>query len=166
VHFPSRREGKKKSEPRRINAAKVVRKIVDEILATDANAKIIIMGDCNDEPTDISLTQYIKADNSQTPNDGILFNAMYSLHQAGKGSYFHENKFDMIDNLIVSDGLLFAESGIKYKKNSAAVFQPLFITQQKPEKFKGAPQRTFAGDKYFSNGYSDHFPIYCILEKK
>ncbi len=48
-HWPSRRSGQKKSEPLRMAAAQLTRSIVDSLLALDPNAKVIVMGDMNDE---------------------------------------------------------------------------------------------------------------------
>ena len=44
AHWPSRSGGQTASEPRRIDAAKLGRKIIDSLLTEDPNAKIILMG--------------------------------------------------------------------------------------------------------------------------
>jgi len=60
-HWPSRRGGLEKSEPKRMYVAQQVRKKVDEILKNDANANIILMGDFNDEPENNSLRKGLNA---------------------------------------------------------------------------------------------------------
>ena len=54
-HWPSRAGGMMRSEPGRIKAGILNRKIIDSILSTNPNAKIINMGDFNDNPTDKSV---------------------------------------------------------------------------------------------------------------
>ncbi len=55
-HWPSRRSGQKKSEPLRMAAAQLTRSIVDSLLALDPpNAKVIVMGDMNDDPKDKAI---------------------------------------------------------------------------------------------------------------
>jgi endonuclease/exonuclease/phosphatase family metal-dependent hydrolase len=49
-HWPSRYGGK--SSELREHAATIVRKVVDSLYAADDKAKVIIMGDLNDDPTD------------------------------------------------------------------------------------------------------------------
>ncbi|MEN8957485.1 MAG: hypothetical protein ABF258_05635, partial [Flavobacteriales bacterium] len=60
-HWSSRRAGQKESEHKRVKAASVLRAKVDEILNKDASAKIIIMGDFNDYPTNKSVYEVLKA---------------------------------------------------------------------------------------------------------
>jgi endonuclease/exonuclease/phosphatase family metal-dependent hydrolase len=55
LHWPSRRGGEKKSSPKREAAADVTRHIVDSILAIDENAKVVVMGDLNDDPVNSSV---------------------------------------------------------------------------------------------------------------
>ncbi len=60
-HWPSRRGGQKESEPNRIAAAQTLRDAVDRIFNKDANAKIMVIGDFNDEPVNISVLETLKA---------------------------------------------------------------------------------------------------------
>ncbi|GAB1443547.1 hypothetical protein MASR2M39_23880 [Ignavibacteriales bacterium] len=59
-HWPSRRGGEK-SVPARIAAASVLRNSIDQLLKDDPKSKIIMMGDFNDEPLDISIEQTLRA---------------------------------------------------------------------------------------------------------
>ncbi|MCS7005536.1 MAG: endonuclease/exonuclease/phosphatase family protein [Cytophagales bacterium] len=165
VHLPSRKEGKEKSEFRRIAVASQLRKEIENLLLQNLSYKFIVMGDFNDEPTDKSIIQVLKADDSQIDQDRKLFNPMYLLKQAGKGTYFHQGKWELIDNILISDGILFSQKGFQYVNNSADIYAPEHLKQQKPEKFKGAPHRTFAGNRYLG-GYSDHFGVYIYLKFK
>ena len=60
-HWPSRRGGEKRSRSKRIKAAKLNRQIIDSLFSEDPYAKVITMGDFNDDPTSPSVKKYLKA---------------------------------------------------------------------------------------------------------
>ena len=49
-HWPSRSGGQMRSEPARIKAGQLNKKIIDSIQSLDPKAKVISMGDFNDDP--------------------------------------------------------------------------------------------------------------------
>ena len=55
-HWPSRSGGQAESEPQRVKAAEVNKRIIDSIQKIDINANIISMGDFNDHPDAVSYT--------------------------------------------------------------------------------------------------------------
>lgn len=59
-HWPSRRGGPEKSNFKREKAAYITSRILDKLYTTDPNAKVVIMGDLNDDPTDSSLKNVLK----------------------------------------------------------------------------------------------------------
>ncbi len=56
-HWSSRREGEKETEHKRLAASNKVKSIIKSIKAEDPKAKIIVMGDFNDNPDNKSLIQ-------------------------------------------------------------------------------------------------------------
>ncbi|GAG77357.1 unnamed protein product, partial [marine sediment metagenome] len=54
-HWPSRRGGEARSRPKRIKAAKLNKRIIDSLFSIDPYAKIITMGDLNDDPLSSSV---------------------------------------------------------------------------------------------------------------
>ena len=60
-HWPSRSGGEERSAPAREAAAAVVKHHTDSILKGAPNAKIIIMGDLNDDPINTSVAVVLKA---------------------------------------------------------------------------------------------------------
>ena len=165
-HWPSRRGGEIESEPRRISAAKTLRTEVESILSVKNKSKIIIVGDFNDEPTNVSITESLKAkpffcdslDHENLPEDSgtDLFNLSYKAWFDGMGSYKYQDNFNMLDQIMISKDLLL-EDNLKYLCNSFEVFKPeLMVTRS--GKFKGAPFPTYGGSRYLG-GYSDHFPV-------
>lgn len=163
-HWPSRRGGKKESEPLRIAAAQVTRHIVDSLFNINPKAKIIVMGDMNDDPNNVSITNYLRAKGQKhLLSEGDLFNPAWELHKKGIGTLAYQGKWNFFDQIIISQGLLNnnLQSWEFYK---AFVFNEQFLLNQEG-RFAGYPYRTFSGNSYIG-GYSDHLPSYIILMKK
>lgn len=164
-HWPSRSGGQERSEPRRILVASKVREAVDEILAAEPDAKIIVMGDLNDHPIDKSVFETLRAKNNKKPSqEGDLFNLMYDYHLAGEGSHAYKGNWGVLDHMIVSYGLLNAKSGLTIGTGDGYIHKQDFFlyTNKAGEKF---PSRSYGGPKYFG-GYSDHLPVIAELKIK
>lgn len=164
LHWPSRRGGEKRSSPLREKAADVTRHIVDSLLEIDPNAKVICMGDLNDDPVNSSVKKHLNTTGKkEDAKDGILYNPMLNLYKKGVGSLAYRDKWNLFDQIIMSPGWLDKESKgyIHYK---TFVFNKPFL-MQKEGRFKGYPFRTYVGDTYMG-GYSDHFPVYIYVIKE
>ncbi len=164
-HWPSRSGGEKKSAPLRNTAAKLCRSIVDSIMKIDINAKIIVMGDLNDDPTNASLTKYLNAKGDiKKVAVGDLFNPGYKMFKKdGIGSLAYRDSWNLFDQIIVSSGLI-GEDKTNYKFYKSFVYNKKFLTQSEGA-YSGYPLRTYAGGVY-QGGYSDHFPAYIFLIKE
>lgn len=170
AHFPSRREGVLQSEHRRIAAARLMRHITDSLLQRQPAAKIVLMGDFNDNPDNLSLSKVLQAESHFTPLSPLrLYNPMAQLHKAGKGSSVYRNEWQLFDNIIVN-GNLTGDNPLSFRLykdlqtgERSFVFNAPFLTRQSGRD-PGYPTRTYAGKKYFG-GYSDHFPVYIFIEK-
>lgn len=164
LHWPSRRGGEKRSSPLREKAADVTRHIVDSLLEIDPKAKVICMGDLNDDPVNSSVKKHLNTTGKKDDaKDGILYNPMLKLYKKGVGSLAYRDKWNLFDQIILSPGFLDKESDgyIHYK---TFVFNKPFL-MQKEGRFKGYPFRTYVGDTYMG-GYSDHFPVYVYIIKE
>lgn len=148
-HWSSRREGEKETEHKRIAAANVVNNVIARLKKEQANAKVIVMGDFNDNPENESLMLLEK--------EGHLYNPFSTVLSYNKGSLNHDFQWNMFDQILIS-GNFFDPDGTKLKFIKAEVFNSKFLTQYHG-KYKGQPFRTYAGKKY-KGGYSDHFPVY------
>ncbi len=160
-HWPSRAGDSEKTEPKRIEAAKVLRTKIDSILLKDINAKIIAMGDFNDYPNNLSMTEVM---NCEPGADQQLTNLSYEQHENGEGTYNFRGEWGMLDQFIVSDGILNTSKGLGTSDTSAFIFKRdwlLFKEKGKP----AIPNRTFGGSNYYG-GYSDHLPIGLSLNMK
>ncbi|MDR3328595.1 MAG: endonuclease/exonuclease/phosphatase family protein [Prevotellaceae bacterium] len=163
MHWPSRRGGEKRSKPLRDGAAALCRSIVDSLQGADPTAKIIIMGDLNDDPSNESLTKILKARPSiEATEKGGLYNTMYKHYQNGVGSLAWDDSWNLFDQIIVSETLL-GKDYSTYKLLKSRVFNEDFL-KQKEGRYKGYPFRTYANGA-FVGGYSDHFPTYIFLVK-
>ena len=161
-HWPSRRGGETKSRPKRIAAAELSRHIADSLIADDKNAKVIIMGDLNDTPNDVSVTKYLKAtDDKKLLKKGYFFNPMQTKEKNGEGSHAYRDNWSMLDQLILTPGLVDVKNRKTYTFYQARIFKKDFMLNPQGS-FKGYPLRSFVGNSW-QGGYSDHFPVYVLL---
>lgn len=163
-HWPSRRGGVEKSEGNRLIAAKTLRQKIDQIIAQNPEAKIVIMGDLNDTPINNSLVNELKTNNIETPkpiNAEIqnLYNLSYPLSYKGIGTHNFEGKWEMYDQIIVSGSLLL-NKGLHTKAEKFQVVERDFMMYPDKKYNQPLPSRTYEGIKYHA-GYSDHLPV-CI----
>lgn len=162
-HWPSRRGGQKQSEPRRIQAAKLSQKIIDSIYKITKNAKIIMMGDFNDNPNNKSFKKVLKTKKTKSlePQTNYLYNPMESMYKKGFGSLGYRDQWSLFDQILVSKTLLDTTQWYLW---SSHIYNPKYLKNERG-RYKGYPKRTFAGGRY-QTGYSDHFPVYLYLIKK
>jgi len=162
-HWPSRSGGEMTTRPRRNAAADLTRHLVDSLLATDARAKVFVMGDLNDDPSNESLRKHLKAAaDPDDVRDGELYNCMYPLYKKGIGSLYYRDGLNLFDQIIITQALL-GKDYSTYKFYKARVFNSQFLVQ-KDGQYKGYPLRTLVGT-VFQGGYSDHFPVYVLVVK-
>lgn len=163
-HWPSRSGGEKRSQPLRIEAGKLGRHIVDSLLTENANARIVYLGDLNDDPVNASVKRFLKSDGRKEAAVGdMLYNPMVDLYNKGIGSLAWRDSWNLFDQVLVSPGLVHRNEG-NYHFFGAKVFNKPYLRQQDGN-FAGYPFRTYVGDNY-RGGYSDHFPVYVILVRE
>lgn len=152
-HWPSRHQGSDTTGHKRMFAAQTIVGIIEDIRAEDVDAKVIIMGDFNDNPRNESI-QFLKKEQR-------LYNPMESLRSFTRGSAKHKFKWLLFDQILMTSNLVTPDKqGLKFVK--ADIFDDQFLTEY-TGKYKGQPFRTYVGKKYMG-GYSDHFPVYIQLE--
>lgn len=164
AHWPSRGGGQAASEPSRIAAAKLGREIIDSLLKEDPNAKIVLMGDLNDDPVNKSVRDYLRARTKLAKvKSGDLYNVMYDKFKLGDCTLAYQDAWNLFDQLIISQGLMGIDEST-YIFHKSYVYSKDYL-KQKEGNYKGYPKRTHAGGLYL-NGYSDHFPVYMVLKKE
>lgn len=164
AHWPSRRGGEKRSMPNRRAAAELGRHIIDSLLAADPDARVMYMGDLNDDPVDPSVLRFLRSTGDRdAASGGRLFNPMYGPYQKGIGSLAWRDAWNLFDQILVSEALVSGQGG-DYRYYGARIFNEPYL-RQKDGNFAGYPFRTFVGDTY-QDGFSDHFPVFLILVKE
>jgi len=161
MHWPSKRGGEKRSKPLRDGAARLARSIVDSLYDVNPNAKIILMGDLNDNPSSTSVQKVLNARPTPEKTEARgIYNAAYKSYKDGIGSYAWNDSWDLLDQIMLSKPLLDKDYS-SYKFLRYSIFNADFL-KQKDGRYKGYPWRTYSGTN-FVGGYSDHFPAYILL---
>lgn len=155
-HWPSRGEGLQESKPKRNAMAQLNKRVVDSLQRRNKNAKIIIMGDLNDNPSDESVANTLGA---KTDKSAQLYNPWAAVHKTGKGTSVFKRHWDHFDQVIISTSFT-RKGGWQYDR--ADIFDEAFILNKGFE--DAYPLRSFKG-KYWNNGYSDHLPVILYLRK-
>ncbi|WP_207496260.1 endonuclease/exonuclease/phosphatase family protein [Aridibaculum aurantiacum] len=163
-HWPSRRGGEERSQPARNAAAAVVKAHIDGVMAKTPDAKVVVMGDLNDDPTSPSVAQILKAKGKEKEvRTSGLFNPWVDLYKKGIGTLAYQDAWGLFDQIIVSHAWLSKEQeGFFYFMPK--VFNKEYMVEN-IGRYKGYPMRTWDGNTYRA-GYSDHFPTYLIMLKK
>lgn len=162
-HWPSRRGGEKRSSPLREAAADLARSIIDSIqTAENGNAKIMFMGDLNDDPTNVSVRKNMRSVGKiMKVGPGELFNPFESFYKKGIGTLAWRDSWNLFDQIILTEQLIDQSDFTEWTFYKAVVFNKPFL-MQKGGRFEGYPYRSFAGGQYLG-GYSDHFPVYLYI---
>jgi len=163
-HWPSRSGGEARSRHKRIKAAELNKKIIDSLMDIDPYAKIVTMGDLNDDPDNASVKKVLEAKaNRKDVKQKGLYNPMSTMSKKGIGSLAWRDSWNLFDQIIVSKGLLDNDYS-SYKYYKAGVYNKNYLTNPRG-KYKGYPYRSFANGTY-TGGYSDHFPVYIYIIKE
>lgn len=161
AHWPSRSGGQASSEPKRVAAAQVGRKVADSIQDAEENAKIVYMGDLNDDPINKSVREVMKAKGSPDKlSEEAFFNPMRQFYEKGIGTLAWRDNWNLFDQVLISHPLTQSDMG-SFQFYEAGIYNPSYL-QLEEGNFKGYPFRTFVGSSY-QGGYSDHFPVYAYL---
>lgn len=154
-HWPSRRSGDIETEHKRMKASQKVTEIISFLKEKNAEAKIIVMGDFNDDPENNSL--------KALEQSHALFNPMRTLISKDRGTTSHNQNWNLFDQFIITHNFFERKKNtLRYVK--ANIFDAEYLKEQ-DGKYKGSPYRTYVGKRY-KGGYSDHFPVYMIIKKK
>ncbi len=164
-HWPSRRGGQIKSNPKREKAAYITQQIINKIDLENDNAKIIVMGDFNDDPIDKSVKIGLKASAELELIPNTLYNPMEKMYKNGLNTLGYRDGLNLFDQILMSDDCISLDKNYNsYKFYKAGIFNPNYIITPKG-RYKGYPFRSFQYNNY-TGGYSDHFPVYIYLIKE
>lgn len=135
LHLPSRRGNSSRAAKAR---TMITSALSDHVKRDSASAKIIVMGDFNDNPT-----------------SRLIRHTLYELHcttidayRRGQGSYAWRDTWQMYDNILISKNITIS--------GAARLFAPAYIFTPSG-RFRGYPQR---------GTFSDHLPVILEIETK
>lgn len=169
THWPSKSGGEKRSRPKREAAAKLGRAVIDSIQTAEPGAKLIYMGDLNDEPHSNAVKHIMNTVKDRKDAVGPkLYNPMEKLHDQGIGSHSWQGVWGIIDQMLFTPGFVAqtADDFKDFRFYVAKIYNKEYL-RTTTGSWKGTPFRSFGGDVW-QNGYSDHFAVYSYLvrEKK
>ena len=164
-HWPSRFSGSAYRE----RAALLVRDIKDSLLRADPAVKVLVMGDMNDDPTNKSMKDVLKAKaDVKDVKEGCMYNPWYNmLANDGVGTLAYQGSWNLFDQIVLTPNLVDADgrkdySTLKYWKNQ--IFRRSYMMNTEG-RYKGTPKRTHASGIWL-DGYSDHLPVVVYLVKE
>ncbi|MDY2586085.1 endonuclease/exonuclease/phosphatase family protein [Winogradskyella aquimaris] len=161
-HWPSRSGGEARSRSKRVGAAKLNKRIIDSLQSIDPYAKIFTMGDLNDDPTNDSVKEVLKA---KKEKDEVPFKGIYNPYEKmftekGWGTTAYRDALSLFDQIMMTKPLLDDDySSFRFWK--AGIYNPSYMFNKRG-RYEGYPFRSFA-DGGFTGGFSDHFPVYVYL---
>ncbi|MEM9679184.1 MAG: endonuclease/exonuclease/phosphatase family protein [Bacteroidota bacterium] len=163
-HWPSRGGGTGTIEFRNA-AAKLGKKIIDSVQAEHKDAKIFTMGDLNDNPTNESVKDFLKAEAKRKkvkPNG--IYNPYENMYKKkGLGTTAWRDSWSLFDQIMITQPLLEKDyTSFRYYK--AGIYNKDYVTTKRG-RWKGYPFRSFA-DGGYTGGFSDHFPVYVYVIKQ
>jgi hypothetical protein len=164
-HWPSRSGGEARSRSKRVGAAKLNKRIIDSLQSIDPYAKIFTMGDLNDDPTNDSVKEVLKAKKNK---EDVELKGLYNPYEKmfsdkGYGTTAYRDAWSLFDQIIMSQPLL-EEDYSSYRFWKAGIYNKAYLTNKRG-RWEGYPFRSFA-DGGFTDGFSDHFPVYVYLIKQ
>lgn len=165
-HWPSRLGGEAASRPSREKAATLNLQIVEEIRRTEPNAKIISMGDLNDDPINSSLKKILKtASNYKKVKEGEIYNPFEEMFKRGLNTLGYRDNINLFDQIFFTSSLITLDKEyFSYRFYKAGIFNPNYLITKEGQ-YKGYPMRSYSNSTWIG-GYSDHFPVYIHLIKE
>lgn len=131
-HLPSQRGGKAESEWKRQIAREVLEQAVDSVYSLNPNAKIVVMGDMNDERLKVK---------------GLEDERVRGLVE---GTHKYQGRWSGLDHFYVSPAL--------DSISEAKIYDAEWILETDEQYMGLKPKRTYNGVRY-QKGFSDHLPI-------
>ena len=166
-HWPSQRGGTKKTEYLRVKSAELNNKIIEEIYFEVPDAKIITLGDFNDNPDSKSIKKILKAKSDKKKiKESELYNPFANMFKKGFSSLGFRDNINLFDQIIITSNFLskIVTDYDSYKFYKASIYNPSYLTTRKG-RYEGYPFRSWSNGN-FTGGYSDHYPVYMYLIKE
>ena len=158
------REGYLESLPRRKEAARTLRTLLDTLLGNGPERRVLVAGDLNDELTDPVPAQVLRVMN-EGPGLADARLSDTCLYPTGPpppghfpGTLKYRGRWYEFDHILAS-GHFFRDTTLYIRPGSKALHRPAFLLEKDPAFPGDRPFRTYNGYR-FSGGFSDHLPVY------
>ncbi len=163
-HWPSRSGGQSESDHKRLTVARLLRSKIDSLMQGSPQAKVVITGDFNDEPSDYSVSGGLGACSVKKKSDTCRLVNLSSvfMDDARTGTHKFDGNWSVLDQFIVSGAMLKDESGFACTPADAHIFSAPFILVNDENGLGKRPFRTYDGYRY-AGGFSDHLPVFLDL---
>jgi endonuclease/exonuclease/phosphatase family metal-dependent hydrolase len=167
-HWPARSAGQYDSEPFRLLTGETVSDILDDLFEEfeiGNRIPIILMGDFNDEPFNRSMQEYLRgtrdAGRVRRSRSPVVYNLMWpAMTGPNPGSYRYGTEWNMLDQFLVTKGMLRTDSHVRVRAESVEIHRPANMVGR-----GGAPIRHGRPSRGLNpNGFSDHYPILVQLD--
>ena len=90
---------------------------------------------------------------------------MTKMYKAGVATLGYRDAPNLFDQMIASKNLYSTEKlSAGYSLYKTEVYAPSYLKNSEGQ-WKGYPLRSWDGDR-FTNGYSDHFPVFTVLQRE
>ncbi|WKN42290.1 endonuclease/exonuclease/phosphatase family protein [Tunicatimonas pelagia] len=150
-HWPSRYSGTKVSEESRLQAATILTAHIGSVLSHESDARILVTGDFNDSPEDVSMKYLVE----QLPIKNI------SDYQF-EGTHKHQGEWGVLDQWLASENWLDRGASWYIESNRGQVYHPEWLLESDEAHLGFKPNRTYVGFRY-QGGFSDHLPVFIRL---
>ncbi len=160
-HWPSQMS----TQEQRNKVATKVRSRLNELLKQDPQADVMLMGDFNEMPGSPAVGKTLGTwGDSKSLRPGIFFNSMWKPHSDGEnGTYVYNNRWEVLDQMIFSPGMLDGRGVNWVPDSSQPLKEDFMLFKARNQKSIPRPSRSYSGDKFHADGYSDHLPVFCRL---
>lgn len=168
-HWPSRRDGQKETEPKRVRVANKVKDYLNELKESqESEWNVVMMGDFNDDPYNKSIREVIGAlENDKNVNEDGFYNPTAKLlDENSQGTLTFRGKWNLFDQFLISEDLLNDPGTLQYVAESAEIYHPAFLRVGGDSRAKNNPRRAIFRGELQERGFSDHFPIYLKISTK
>lgn len=166
-HWPSRSEGQYESEPFRMLAGETAGYVLGLLTEADPNRPVLLMGDFNDEPFHRSMQEYLPGTRDREvvlrARSPRVWNLMWPLlPQPLPGTFKFETDWCLLDQFLVTRGLLQPKAAVRVVPESVAIIRPPAMIGR-----NGVPRRFGRpSTKLDPDGFADHFPITVVLQTR
>jgi hypothetical protein len=155
-HWTSRYGGLMQTLPKRKLEANILMHHVDSIFEINPKAKIIVMGDFNENPDDQSVKLLTKV---YSDSCSLIRLTPSSLFGNAKGTLKSGTRWSQFDQVYISKNVNIKCAHLFVKAKSFHIFDAGFLLEKDEKNLGSKPNRSYVGFKYHG-GYSDHLPIF------